>query len=92
LGRRFSSPGRSKTAEATLEEALIHRFGHLGRTTKPIILRSDNGLAFTSKRYTKTVRSYGLTQKFITPYTPERNGIVERFRACARRLHLAAPV
>ncbi|NLI95708.1 MAG: transposase, partial [Synergistaceae bacterium] len=24
------------------------------------------------------VRSYGLTQEFITPYTPEQNGIVER--------------
>ena len=79
LGWRLSSRGHAKTAEAALEEALIHRFGHLGRTTKPIILRSDNGLVFTSKRYTNTVRSYGLTQEFITPYTPEQNGIVERF-------------
>ena len=79
MGWRLSSRGHAKTAEAALEEALIHRFGHLGRTTKPIILRSDNGLVFTSKRYTNTVRSYGLTQEFITPYTPEQNGIVERF-------------
>ncbi|MRH77613.1 transposase [Spiribacter sp. C176] len=26
-----------------------------------------------------TVRAYGLTHEFITPYTPERNGLMERF-------------
>lgn len=80
LGWRLSSRGHTKTAEAALEEALIHRFGHLG---------SDNGLVFTSKRYTNTVRSYGLTQEFITPYTPEQNGIVERFIKCHRFLDSA---
>lgn len=29
--------------------------------------------------YTATVRAYGLTQEFITPYTPEQNGVIERF-------------
>ena len=79
LGWRLSSRGHTKTAEAALEEALISRFRHLGRTTKQIILRSDNGLVFTGKRYTNAVRSYGLVQEFITPYTPQQNGIVERF-------------
>mgnify|MGYP003733092289 CR=1 FL=1 len=55
-GWRLSSRDHAKTAEAGLEDALINRFGHLGRTTKPIFLRSDNGLAFTSKRYTDTFR------------------------------------
>ena len=79
LGWRLSKRGHAGTAEAALEEALIYRFGHLGRVWQPLVLRSDNGLVFTSRRYTATVRAYGLTQEFITPYTPEQNGLVERF-------------
>lgn len=79
LGWRLSKRGHAKTAEAALEEALIQRFGHLGRVPSPLLLRSDNGLVFTSRRYTATVRAYGLQQEFITPYSPEQNGLVERF-------------
>ena len=79
LGWRLASRGNSVTAEAALEEALIERFGHLGRVSVPLTLRSDNGLVFTSKRYTATVKAYGLEQEFITLYTPEQNGLVERF-------------
>ncbi|MBP7581037.1 MAG: transposase family protein, partial [Vogesella sp.] len=46
--------------------------------TGPFLLRSDNGLVFTSRSYTALVKSYGLQQEFITPYTTEQNGIVER--------------
>jgi len=42
------------------------------------LLRSDNGLVFTSKSLTALVRSYGLKQEFITPHCPEQNGMVER--------------
>ncbi len=78
LGWRLSSRGTATTAEAALEEALIHRFGILGRVSGELALRSDNGLVFTSRTYTQTVKSYGLVQEFITPYTPEQNGMVER--------------
>jgi putative transposase len=44
----------------------------------PFLLRSDNGLIFTSRSYTALVKSYGLQQEFITPYSPEQNGMVER--------------
>jgi len=70
--------GRSKTAESALEQALIARYGHLGRVAKPFLPRSDNGLVFTSRSYTALVKSYGLQQEFITPYSPEQNGMVER--------------
>ena len=33
---------------------------------------------FTSRSYTALVRGYGLRQEFITPYSPEQNGMVER--------------
>lgn len=78
LGWHLSRSGKAKTAEAALEQALIARFGTLGRVPMPFLLRSDNGLVFTSRSYTALVRSYGLRQEFITPHTPEQNGMVER--------------
>ena len=78
LGWRLSPSGNAKAAEAALEEALITRYGTLGRAQDPITLRSDNGLVFTSRHYTRTVYQYGLKQEFIRPHTPQQNGMVER--------------
>ncbi len=78
LGWHLSRSGKSKTAESALEQALIHRFGTLGRVPRAFLLRSDNGLVFTSRSYTKLVRGYGLRQEFITPHNPQQNGMVER--------------
>ncbi|HEY5806796.1 MAG TPA: integrase core domain-containing protein [Povalibacter sp.] len=36
------------------------------------------GLVFTSRSYTALVRGYSLRQEFITPHTPEQNGLAER--------------
>jgi putative transposase len=46
---------------------------------QPLTLRSDNGLVFTSKRFTVTVRRYGVKQEFIQPHTPQQNGIPQGF-------------
>lgn len=35
-------------------------------------------MVFTSRSFTALVRSYGLRQEFITPHSPEQNGLVER--------------
>jgi putative transposase len=78
LGWHLSRSGRSKTAESALEQALIARNGHLGRVAKSFLLRSDNGLVFTSRSYTALFKGYGLQQEFITPYSPEQNGMAER--------------
>jgi putative transposase len=78
LGWNLSRSGRYKTAKAALEQALITRYGCLGRITKPFLLRSDNRLVFTSSSNTTLVKSYGLQQEFITPYSHEQNGMVER--------------
>ena len=45
----------------------------------PLVLRSDNGLVFGAKPIVAVVRRYGLGQEYITPYTPEQNGMIERF-------------
>ncbi len=78
LGWHLSRSAKATTAESALEQALINRYGTLGRVTTPFLLRSDNGLVFTSRSYTRLLRSYGLQQEFITPHCPEQNGLVER--------------
>jgi len=78
LGWHLSRSGKASTAVSALEHALIARFGTLGRVQTPFLLRSDNGLVFTSRKYTALVKSYGLKQEFITPHCPQQNGMVER--------------
>ncbi|MEM8492241.1 MAG: IS3 family transposase [Pseudomonadota bacterium] len=78
LGWRFSPTVKAKAAEAALEEALISRYGLLGKARDALTIRSDKGLVFCSRRYTQTVYRYGLQQEFIRPHTPQQNGMVER--------------
>ena len=78
LGWHLSRTGKASTASAALEQVLITRYGTLGRVREPFLLRSDNGLVFTSRDYTRLVRSHGLKQEFITPHCPQQNGMVER--------------
>jgi putative transposase len=77
LGWHLSRSGKATTASAALEHALIARFGTLGKVEREFLLRSDNGLVFTSRHFTALVRSYGLKQEFITPHCPQQNGMVE---------------
>ena len=75
----FARRGRAKEAERALEEACLARFGTLRPAGPTPIVRSDNGLIYQSRRFRSACRDYRLRQEFITPYTPEQNGIVERF-------------
>ena len=78
LGWHLARTGKASTAGSALEQALIARFGSLGKVAKPFLLRSDNGLVFTSRYFTVLAKSYGLQQEFITPHCPQQNGMVER--------------
>jgi putative transposase len=79
LGHALEPTGKAKTAERALEEALLLRFGTLYSASKSMKLRHDNGLVFGSRQYRAVVTDYGLTQEYITPYTPQQNGLCERF-------------
>ena len=79
LGWELAHTARAKTAQRALESALLNRFGWTRGAPPGLILRHDNGLVFGSRHYRRTVADYGLTQEFITPYTPEENGLCERF-------------
>jgi putative transposase len=79
VGYEFSLRARAKEAERALENACLARFGTLRPSGPTPIVRSDNGLIFQSRRFRAACRDYRLRQEFITPYTPQQNGIVERF-------------
>jgi putative transposase len=79
VGWEFSLRGRAREAERALEEACLARFGTLRPDGATPTIRSDNGLIFTARRFRAACRDYRLCQEFITPYTPEQNGMIERF-------------
>lgn len=78
LGWHLSRSGKARTAEVALEQALIARFRTLGRVNEYFLLLSDNGLVTTSRSFTAMAKNYALQQELITPYCPQRNGMVER--------------
>lgn len=79
IGYELSVRSRANEAERALEAACINRFGTLRPVGETPTIRSDNGLIFQSRRFREACRFYRLTQEFITPYTPEQNGVIERF-------------
>jgi putative transposase len=79
IGYEFALRGRAREAERALEQACLARFGTLRPAGPTPVLRSDNGLIFQSKRFRAACRDYRLTQEYITPYTPEQNGLIERW-------------
>lgn len=78
VGFEFALCGRAREAERALEDACISRFGTLRPMGKTPVVRSDNGLIFQSRRFRAACPDYRLGQEFITPYTPEQNGMIER--------------
>lgn len=79
LGYSLEFTGKARTAERALEQALLKRFGTLHNAPEGMLLRHDNGLVFGSRSFRAVVKDYGLKQEYITPYTPQQNGLCERF-------------
>lgn len=77
VGWRLSRTGVSHVAAAALEDALRSR--GIARKGSGLTLRSDNGLVFGAKPFVAVARRWGLEQEYIVPYTPEQNGMIERF-------------
>jgi len=72
-----SSPlrGRTREAERALEEACLQRFGTLRADRPTPVISNGNGLIFTARRFGAACSDYRLRREFITPYTPEQNGM-----------------
>ena len=79
VGWEFALRGRANEAEHALEMACLARFGTLRPRGDVPVIRSDNGLIFHSRRFRDACRFYRLPQEIITPYTPEQNGLIERW-------------
>ena len=79
VGWEFALRGRANEAERALEMACLARFGTLRPGGEVPTIRSDNGLIFQSRRLGDACRFYRLPQEFITPYTPDQNGLIERW-------------
>jgi len=79
VGWEFALRGRANEAERALDMACLARFGTLRPRGDVPVIRSDNGLIFQSRRFRDACRFYRLPQEFITPYTPEQNGMIERW-------------
>lgn len=79
VGYEFALRGRAKEAERALEAACLRRFGTLRPAGSTPVIRSDNGLIFQSRRFRRACRQYRVRQEFVTPYTPEQNGLIERW-------------
>lgn len=79
IGYKLALRSRAKEPGRVLEEACLRRFGTLRPSGTTPGVHSDNGLIFQSRRFRTAGRDYRLTQEFITPYTPEQNGMIERF-------------
>jgi putative transposase len=79
VGYEFALRARAKEAERALEEACLGRFGTLRPEGAVPVIRSDNGLIFQSRSFRAACKDYRLSQEFVTPYTPEQNGMIERF-------------
>ena len=79
VGYEFAHRARAKEAERATEGACIARFGTLRPAGKTPVVRGDNGLIFRSRRFRAACLDYRHSQEFVTPYTPEQNGIVEHF-------------
>ncbi|MBC5825547.1 MAG: IS3 family transposase [Candidatus Eremiobacteraeota bacterium] len=85
VGHCISKRCRAQEAIWALEDACIKRFGILPRGDAGVMVRSDNGLVFASKKYRTLLSSYGLRQEFIHPHTPEQNGVVEAYHKTFKR-------
>lgn len=69
-------------AVGALEEAVRSQDLQRSHSLK---LRSDNGLNFGARAFVREVRKYGIEQEFIVPYTPEHNGMIERFSEASKK-------
>lgn len=70
----FVFPTRTQTSEETVgilrDLFAVHGF--------PLVLLSDGGPAFAAALYKESLSRWSVEAKFITPYNPKANGVVER--------------
>jgi transposase-like protein len=74
-----SHPRDAEARHKAEKKDLLARFGTLRSAPLGMLLRHDNGRVFGSRQYRAVITDYGLKQEYITPYTPQQNGLCESF-------------
>jgi putative transposase len=65
VGYEFALRGRAREAERALEGACLRCFGTLRPEGPTPVVRSDNGLIFTARRFRAACRDYRLQQEWL---------------------------
>lgn len=79
VGARFARYGRAIEAVDALEQGVLQRYGSLRQVPEGLRLRHDNGSIFLARLFVGTTQHLAITQEFIPRYSPEYNGVIERF-------------
>lgn len=79
VGARFARYGRAIEAVEGLEQGVLQRYGSFAHVPEGLRLRHDNGSIFLARHFVGTAQQLAITQEFIPRYSPEYNGVIERF-------------
>jgi putative transposase len=79
VGARFARYGLAIGAVDALEQGVLQRYGSFAHVPEGLRLRHDNGSIFLARHFVGTAQQLAITQEFIPRYSPEYNGVVERF-------------
>ena len=79
VGVRFARQGRAIEAIDALEQGIIQCYGSLSQVPAGLRLRHDNGSIFLARLFVGTAQQLAITQEFIPRYSPEYNGVIERW-------------
>ena len=71
------------TTAGTLIRFMVRFFSRLGFPEK---LVSDNGSNFRSDEMKAYLKSCGITHRTVVPYSPQSNGLIERFNKTSKMI------
>ena len=74
----YSLKSKDEASEA-LKKHLVSSRNLLGKDEKICYIRSDQGTEFTGGKFLEILRKEKIETELSPPYTPECNGVAERF-------------
>ena len=78
-----SQPLRDKTAKSS---AFAFKKILAGLPSLPRCVMSDNGKEFVGSEFRNLLHDFNIQQKFVTPYSPQCNGLVERVNSTLQNI------
>ena len=76
----------SKLPDTTANTIILYTKSIFARHGIPNVLRSDNGLQFSSDAFKQFSSQWGFSHITVTPYHPQANGLAEKFVQIVKRL------